>query len=327
INPGSSPVYNFFLTPTSMAGLTTKKISGNLPHAVAGSAQVTLYVANTDGGGGVYSQSYDAGATSYSIDTYTFGSDCFIGLNYNESSNPTIVQYYEHQDLSSDLDLDITALPTETVTINGGTDDNYVCDLSLNPYADVFNYMWGSLTKVQSRDMEVFNPSDLPVTLINYVIDANVPVSQYSTYKMNYSSVTAFSDNLTLPDAPDSVTSPVSPVNQNSVEYDSATKTISFDPVSNSSMYMLDLQISGIHYGFIFSSTASITFPESFYNHVVYGTSGWEIAFRPMWCSKSLDQLIDMRLIPGRPIEEDNLQLNYVLGTGDVNEYIADLIP
>ncbi|MCX7024319.1 MAG: carboxypeptidase-like regulatory domain-containing protein [Spirochaetes bacterium] len=320
LNPAANPRYNIYLDPQDFASNPAKTVT--VVFQFVKGANPHLYGFCTNALEGRY-MTEDLGAAA-SFQTYTYGSDCIVALKYSDDSHTTPIMQYYRLDLSSDINIDLADESDDTVTVNGLLDDLFSAELDLGPFHNIPDYASGGIASGTSVDIQVYNPDDHPIIWKNVVLAADSPVADFTSFMMHLGKSTAHGASVQLPAAP--TTAPTETVDIDSDGWDQATGTISFNSPAGSTFCVLEFTDNDGRRGYVFSSLPQVDFSGNLWDYTLYPGEGWDVAYRPVYTTSSINSLIDMRIGGSGPCELEDTEISYVIGN-DINDVSVDIIP
>jgi hypothetical protein len=333
INVSANPAYNFYLVPNNTSVYPTITVSGSLPVAAGANPRLQLIIENSAGGiGGYYDYSLSSGNTGYSVTTATFGADCIVFVlyyaNYTDPLQvPDVCQYYTGKNLSLSTTLNITGLPTTTVTVNGTAGDLFLASLDWSP-CDIPNYVPLGTLSDTSTVVNVYDGENLPLVWTTAASNSDTPAAGYQTVRYNFGPSVPFAASVTLPAPASGVAAPSAVVDQGSVSWDSGTRTIAFTPAAGATLHVVQLTDNSGRQGrfLVNAPSGTVVLPADFVTNVLGGGTGWDSQIMPIASDRSLDTFIDLRIGGNGPANITDFQLAMVMSTAGL-DVKTDLIP
>ncbi len=325
ITPVSDLVYDRTIEGDLISSYTLKTISGRIFQSdgtteIADNSSYSITIINENGGKSHYMDFYDSASGGYSLDTATFGTNCTLFI---EADDTTPFNYYiENIDLSAaSVTLDLTKPSTgfSTVTVTGIDGDSFNGSMK---YSETiyFNQVYDSLSGTTTANVEIYNPDGKPFVWSTSTSQLDTPSAGDYTSKNISSSPAVPGTAVTLP-VP-TLAGASQAVDGTAVNYLSGE--LSFTGSADTDMYWMMLgPDSGATGGNIYSLTTSVSLPADILDIVTSTTdssSSWDFTF----ISLNTDPVFDFdAFISGNGFNSD-YSYSFVVGA---NQSTTDLIP
>jgi hypothetical protein len=348
IDPTTDPVYNIGLAPTDASAYPGRNLAGriydNTGAELSVGSRLEFYFINENGGQQRVTQNY--GPAGYSLNTKTFGSDCFVNVVARDEPNPfsvPLLQFYlKDQDLSVDLDpydhpYDLNQPPDEnftTVTANG-TGGTMFYGFLVVPNRGWAGIAGEDFNESSNVTLKLYNPDDFQMGWLTQTVDPDTPEPGVGTFKISVAML-PFSDTINLP-AAYTQAAPLGAVDGTSVDWDSSTGTLSFDEVNGANGYWVFLRDDDGYSSTLFSNSSSIAFPSKLVMDILDAGAGWDLTVWPIYSpqatpaklvdfSLSMDPTVDLADPTGSGVSVPRMECQAAaLMIGDVTK--VDAIP
>ena len=339
VDPTADPVFDIALTPIDSTDYTQRNLAGMIHDdtgAGIGEAHLWLEIKNENGGRG----SSETGSNSvggYATTTQTFGANCFVIVNVEDSSeNPLFLYYLTGQDLSTDLsNYNLHQPPSTaltTVTLQGSQYSMFQGYLAVPNYGWI-NYANGGLFTSSQATLDLYNPNNYPMCWFTQTASFDTPGPGDMTAWINAATL-PFSATISLP-VPFTQPAPSATVDGTTASWNRSTRTLSWEAVNGANGYVAFLADYSSDdprfYGYILMNSSSITLPSQFVTAVMDRGQGWDLGVWPAWSPQAdAEEILRFALSfdsggQGPPL--GNFQVAIVQPGGEGIGTKADIIP
>ncbi len=283
VDLSGNPVCDVSMVPNSTASYTRYTISGNLPAALAAAGSIYMRIHNANGGYSDGSAVLSSGATTYTLQVSTSGTNCLAWVVLDDGVAAEPINFYvEGVSIGGGTNtLNLSAPTTQNVTVNGGVNGQ------MFPSPMLMTTTWGPVAFLgglspfsgTSKVVQMANPSAYPLIWSNMNTVG-------SFMRGAFSARTSPSASVTLPALPTG-SDPGSAGGPMIWSHSSAT--LSFSAVFGATGYFISAQDSARNMGMIITTDTVLELPFGLSTDTLdpSGTADWDATLIPTWFSSS----------------------------------------